>query len=142
MSCLKKLGRALLQDLSGVLMFIILCAIYNVVILRFENAEFQPPGQLVDVGGYKLHLYCQGTNSYTPLPEETTRFDEPRFYPTVVFDHGLLTLSNHFHKVLASPLLTQKTRICLYDRAGYGFSQPTAKRRYEMISYLLLYVLI
>ncbi len=72
---------------------------------------------MIDVGGHKLHLYCVGG-------EDRESADDPYRYPTVVFDHGIMALSREFHKVLLFPSLFEKTRVCLYDRAGYGFSEP------------------
>src|SRR5690349_10827330 len=37
-----------------------------------EAKLYKPPGRLIDIGGYRLHLYCTGTGS-----------------PTVVLDFGL-----------------------------------------------------
>lgn len=116
----------------GASIFVALCALYNTLIMRSEDAEFAPPGQLVDVGGYKLHLHCYGSNSNTEPDAATSPDQEPRFYPTVVFDHAMMTLRKQFHKVLAYASLTNKTRICVYDRAGYGNSDPSPKIRYEL----------
>jgi len=33
--------------------------IYQVIASRFDS-DAKPPGQRIDVGGYRLHLYCQG----------------------------------------------------------------------------------
>jgi pimeloyl-ACP methyl ester carboxylesterase len=64
-----------------------------------------PPGQLVDVGGYKLHLHCTGQGS-----------------PTVVFENGSADFS--FIWDLVQPNVTKFTRACCYDRAGSAWSDP------------------
>jgi pimeloyl-ACP methyl ester carboxylesterase len=63
------------------------------------------PGQLVDVGGFRLNLYCMGSGS-----------------PAVVFDSGWGDWAPAWSKV--QPQITKWTRACSYDRAGAGFSDP------------------
>jgi pimeloyl-ACP methyl ester carboxylesterase len=62
-----------------------------------------PPGTLVDVGGFRLHLNGQGTGS-----------------PTVVFDAALGGSSLSW--MLVQPEVAKLTRACSYDRAGFGWS--------------------
>ena len=64
-----------------------------------------PPGMLYDVGGYRLHLHCEGEGS-----------------PTVILEHGLGNTSLVWHQV--RPALVAQTRTCVLDRAGYGWSDP------------------
>ncbi|HZT02872.1 MAG TPA: SUMF1/EgtB/PvdO family nonheme iron enzyme [Steroidobacteraceae bacterium] len=63
------------------------------------------PGQLVDVGGYRVNLHCMGSGS-----------------PTVVFDSGWGDWSPAWSKV--QPQVARWTRACSYDRAGTGLSDP------------------
>jgi pimeloyl-ACP methyl ester carboxylesterase len=63
------------------------------------------PGQLVDVGGFRLNLYCMGSGS-----------------PTVVFDSGWQDWAPAWSTV--QPRIAKWTRACSYDRAGAGFSDP------------------
>src|SRR5690349_21365164 len=63
------------------------------------------PGQLVDVGGFRLNLYCMGSGS-----------------TTVVFDSGWGDWAPAWSKV--QPEVAKWTRACSYDRAGTGFSDP------------------
>jgi pimeloyl-ACP methyl ester carboxylesterase len=63
------------------------------------------PGQLVDVGGFRLNLYCMGSGS-----------------PTVVFDSGWGDWAPAWSKV--QPQIANWTRACSYDRAGTGLSDP------------------
>jgi pimeloyl-ACP methyl ester carboxylesterase len=69
-----------------------------------DAARYPTPGKLVDIGGYKLHINCTGTGS-----------------PTVILDAGLGGTSLDWSKV--QPAVTRFTRVCSYDRAGYGWSQ-------------------
>ncbi|MEA3274113.1 MAG: alpha/beta hydrolase [Pseudomonadota bacterium] len=63
----------------------------------------QPPGELIDIGGYRLHLHCIGDGG-----------------PVVVLDSGLGGASSDWRKV--QPALATTNRTCIYDRAGYGWS--------------------
>jgi pimeloyl-ACP methyl ester carboxylesterase len=69
-----------------------------------DAAHYPAPGKLVDVGGYRLHINCTGTGS-----------------PTVILDAGLAGTSLDWSKV--QPAVTRFTRVCSYDRAGYGWSE-------------------
>jgi pimeloyl-ACP methyl ester carboxylesterase len=71
----------------------------------------QVPGddRLVDVGGYRLHLKCMGAGS-----------------PTVVIEAGLGGSSDGWIKVM--PEVAKFTRVCGYDRAGEGKSDPAPRR--------------
>ena len=63
------------------------------------------PGQLIDVGGHSLHLRCSGSGS-----------------PTVVFDPGAGLMSSTLGWI--APAVARETRVCVYDRAGHGWSEP------------------
>jgi pimeloyl-ACP methyl ester carboxylesterase len=64
-----------------------------------------PPGNLIDIGGRRLHLHCQGTDG---LP--------------VVFDAALGASSLSWTHV--APAVAGFARACVYDRAGFGWSDP------------------
>ena len=68
-----------------------------------DLAAHPPPGELIAIGGFRLHLYCVGAGS-----------------PTVVLIHGLG--GNVYHWARIQPALASHTRVCAYDRAGYGWS--------------------
>jgi pimeloyl-ACP methyl ester carboxylesterase len=70
-----------------------------------RSAPPAPPGRLIDIGGYLLHLYCMGQGS-----------------PTVVLLHGFGDYS--FDWSLVQPAVAQTTRVCAYDRAGQAWSDP------------------
>ena len=70
----------------------------------------KPPGQLVDLGGHKLHVSCTGHGT-----------------PTVVVENGLGDFS--FDWILVQANVATFTRICSYDRAGYAWSDPGPKPR-------------
>ena len=70
------------------------------------QADFPAPGQMVDIGGYKLHLHCQGAGS-----------------PTVLLEAGQGESSLTWATL--QPELAKTTRVCAYDRAGYGWSESS-----------------
>jgi len=67
-------------------------------------------GRLVDVGGRKMHINCTGESS-----------------PTVILDSGLGDSYLSWHKV--QPEIAKFTRVCSYDRAGLGYSDPSSRPR-------------
>lgn len=64
---------------------------------------FPAPGTYIWMGQYRLHLHCLGRGS-----------------PTVVLDAGLG--GNSLDWVRVQPEVAKFTRVCSYDRAGYGWS--------------------
>jgi pimeloyl-ACP methyl ester carboxylesterase len=68
------------------------------------------PGRLVDVGGRRLHVYCVGEGS-----------------PTVVLEAGLGDGSINFRALQTR--IAGFTRVCAYDRAGYGWSDESDDAR-------------
>ncbi len=73
---------------------------------RFNRME----GQLVNVDGRKMHIDCTGSGS-----------------PTVVLDSGLGDSYLSWRKV--QPEIAKFTRVCSYDRAGLGYSDPSSQPR-------------
>jgi pimeloyl-ACP methyl ester carboxylesterase len=71
-----------------------------------SSPPYPPPGKLVDVGGWRLHLYCTG---------------EPRdSQPTVILEAGAGDFSVEWS--LVQPGIAAFARVCSYDRAGDGWS--------------------
>src|ERR1700683_632294 len=95
-------------------MFLLLAALISVAVSGQPVASaatpppdivYAQPGQLVDVGGFRLNFYCMGSGS-----------------PTVVFDSGWEDWAPAWSTV--QPQIAKWTRVCSYDRAGAGFSDP------------------
>ena len=78
--------------------------IYESLAEAADAKAYPPPGQLVDVGGYGLHITCTGTGS-----------------PTVVIDAGQGDWSTSWGSVQQE--VAKSTRVCTYDRAGLGWSE-------------------
>ncbi len=85
-------------------------ALYQAIGATIDKQHFPLVGQMVDVGGYKLHLYCTGTGS-----------------PTVILEAGLGDNTLVWSKV--QPGIATSTRVCSYDRAGYGRSDVSSTPR-------------
>jgi pimeloyl-ACP methyl ester carboxylesterase len=75
-----------------------------------DGQRYKHPGQMVDLGGYRLHLYCTGQGS-----------------PTVVLESGLAGPALEW--ILVQQQLEKTTRVCSYDRAGLGWSDPSPYAR-------------
>jgi pimeloyl-ACP methyl ester carboxylesterase len=79
-------------------------ALYESVAEAADARAYPPPGQLVDVGGHRLHINCSGAGT-----------------PTVVIDAGLGDWSTGWG--LVQPEVAKTTRVCTYDRAGWAWSE-------------------
>jgi len=66
------------------------------------------PGRLVDIGGRRINLHCTGADS-----------------PTVILMAGISSWSPVWYKT--QPEISQRARVCAFDRAGYGFSDPAPR---------------
>jgi len=96
--------------LAGLLVLLLAGAIYESLAEAADAQAYPPPGQMVDVGGYRLHLNCTGSGS-----------------PTVVIDTGWGDASAGWGWV--QPEVAKTTRICTYDRAGMGWSEASPQPR-------------
>jgi pimeloyl-ACP methyl ester carboxylesterase len=76
---------------------------YQTVRESIEATAYPMPGQLIDVGGHRLHLSCMGSGS-----------------PTVVLEPGMGGAS--FDMAWIAPAVARDSRVCVYDRAGRGWS--------------------
>src|SRR5687767_1517818 len=65
-----------------------------------------PPGKLIDIGGRKLHINGNGRGA-----------------PTVVLEAGASSYAIDWS--LVQPEIARITRVCSYDRAGYGWSEKS-----------------
>jgi pimeloyl-ACP methyl ester carboxylesterase len=85
-----------------------LCAVgggYQTIREALDRRTYAAPGELVDVGGRRLHLHCAGSGT-----------------PTVVLESGLGETGAYWGWI--STALAPDTRVCVYDRAGRGWSDP------------------
>jgi pimeloyl-ACP methyl ester carboxylesterase len=72
-----------------------------------DRGRYPMPGRMIDVGGHKLHINCTGTGG-----------------PTVVIEAGLGEPSTIMGWI--APAVATTTRVCVYDRAGRGWSESVS----------------
>jgi pimeloyl-ACP methyl ester carboxylesterase len=99
-------------------------AAYQWIATRRDLAANPPPGRFVDVGGHRLHILCTGSGE-----------------PTVVLESGLGGAGTVGWS-LVQPEVSKFARVCSYDRAGLGYSDPgpsprTARRVVQELRLLL-----
>ncbi|MBT9316041.1 alpha/beta fold hydrolase [Leptothoe spongobia] len=99
---------------------ILLCTTaYQLWCCRQED-QTSPPGTIYDIGDCKLHLYRRGR----PQPNQ----------PTVILDHSLGGVEGY----LLIDDIAEFADVCIYDRAGYGWSSnsPNPRNSGEMVEEL------
>lgn len=107
--------RPWLGRVAGVLLvLLILLAVSGMVyenISEVRDRRFNPPaGQLINIGGRKMHIDCTGRGD-----------------PSVILDSGLGDSYLSWRKV--QPEIAEFARVCSYDRAGIGYSEPSSSPR-------------
>jgi pimeloyl-ACP methyl ester carboxylesterase len=110
---IKKLVRLLAVLVLALISVLTLTSLYQAVASWQDSQNFPASGKLVDVGGYRLHIFCTGQRQSGS--------------PTVVFEGGLGASSIMWSLVQSG--ITAHTRACSYDRAGYGWSEPGPQPR-------------
>lgn len=83
---------------------------YQAVGTARDLRRYPPPGRLIDIGGYRLHLLTHGEGS-----------------PTVVMDSGLPGTVLSWGEV--QPQVASFARTCSYDRPGLGWSEAGPEPR-------------
>lgn len=82
----------------------LLCTLIWIFTLASADAQDHPPiGKLIDVGGYRVHLYCIGSGS-----------------PAVV----IVGAGYSFDWALVQPDVSKFTQVCAYDHSGIAWSDP------------------
>jgi pimeloyl-ACP methyl ester carboxylesterase len=98
-------GRRMLYPVIAFLALASVGGGYATVGAAADARAYPAPGQLIDVGGHRLHLSCTGSGS-----------------PTVVLEAGGGEMSSNLGWI--TPAVARDTRVCVYDRAGRGWSEP------------------
>lgn len=110
----RTVGQRLLRLLTGATAVVVVVALLGVIYQAGASARDErrhpSPGVLLDVGGRNLHLWCSGSGS-----------------PTVVLESGLGGFSHDWSHL--QPVIADQTRVCSYDRAGYGWSDSSDEPR-------------
>lgn len=90
-------------------------ALYQALGAVQQRRRYAPPGQLIDVGGHRLHVVCQGKGR-----------------PVVILESGIAASSISW--AMVQPQIARFTRVCAYDRAGLGWSdRPSGPRSFDRI---------
>ena len=85
------------------------------------------PGERISIGPMRLHLDCREADR----PPGTVEADEsPAHGPTVLFEAGLGGSSLEWWPV--ADRIDSAARFCVYDRAGYGWSDPSRQPRHAL----------
>src|SRR5215207_2231927 len=102
-----RLGRWLLYPVIVMLALASIGGGYQTLGAAADAKAYPMPGQLIDVGGHRLHLRCTGSGA-----------------PTVVLEPGAGEMSSNLGWI--APAVARDTRVCVYDRAGRGWSEPAS----------------
>src|SRR5918993_2783805 len=103
-------GKALLWLVVALLVLAVVGVIYQAIATELDERAYPPPGKLVDVGGHSLHINCVGQGG-----------------PTVILEAANGGTSAHWTRVQQE--VARATRVCAYDRAGLGWSEPGPEPR-------------
>ena len=101
----KRIRRFLAWGFGSIFLFIIVGVIYQQLATRADLEKHPPYGELVQIDDHKLHIHCTGNGS-----------------PTIVVDNGGGNWSITWLQL--QERLAKNTRVCVYDRAGLGSSEP------------------
>jgi pimeloyl-ACP methyl ester carboxylesterase len=98
--------RYIVLAVCGMVVLLVLAgACFQMIETRLDARHFPEGGRLVDAGGFRLMLNCTGVGS-----------------PTVILEAGFGDVSIEWRAV--QPQIAKFSRVCSYDRAGYGGSDP------------------
>ena len=113
---LNGLKRGLIWITLFMFTLVIMGMIYQTAATEADQGKYPPPGVLVNVYGYKMHIYCVGEGS-----------------PTIILDHVGGGSSQDW--ALIQPKLAERTRVCAYDRAGFGWSDynPAPRTMWQQV---------
>jgi pimeloyl-ACP methyl ester carboxylesterase len=87
----------------GVVVTLIVGALYQFVATHLDESHFPPTGQFIEVDGHNIHINCSGEGT-----------------PTVILEAGLGGGSLDWS--LIQPEVARFGRVCSYDRAGIVWS--------------------
>ncbi len=101
--CFGLIARGFLGLLILLMILVPLGMIYQSAALKRDAQRYPYPGELVNLGEFRLHIYCVGSGS-----------------PTVVLEAGLGDGSYIWGQVQKKVAFS--THVCAYDRPGLGWS--------------------
>jgi CubicO group peptidase (beta-lactamase class C family)/surfactin synthase thioesterase subunit len=99
--------------IASIAALVVVGAAFQAIATQIDRRNYPAPGEMVDVGGYSLHLFCVGENNGGR--------------PTVILESSLGGTSSVWAWI--QPEIAKSTRVCAYDRAGMGWSEPSPEPR-------------
>ena len=109
----KKVKKILLIFLVIVAVFLLFTFVRHRIMLKNEEDLVRPVGQMVDVDGHKMCVYTEGEGD-----------------KTLVFMSGSGTIAPILDFKSIYPKLTDKYRIAVIERFGYGYSEHVCRCRF------------
>ena len=94
--------------ISGQYFLLLGTTLFHLVMSWRENKSIPPPGKSIAINNRQVHLWVKGSGT-----------------TTVILDSSLGGIEGYF--LLES--IASLTRVCIYDRPGYGWSSPASKPR-------------
>jgi pimeloyl-ACP methyl ester carboxylesterase len=114
-------AKIFLALIISLFLLVLLTFFYQNIMQGLDHRTYQPEGRMIDVGGYRLHLYCTGQGT-----------------PAIILESGLGGPAMQWW--LVQQELSQTNQVCSYDRAGLGWSDfgPLPRTTQQMVSELHL----
>lgn len=106
----KRLWRGLAAVLLLLILLVGIGVVYQTTASAQDRETYAPQGKLISVNGHAMHLYCIGEGG-----------------PTVILESGVG--GNTLLWGYIQPIIAETTRVCAYDRAGYGWSEASSSAR-------------
>lgn len=103
---MKRISRTFSHLLVSAVALLVVLLQADAAFAQNDTPPLPPPGQLVDIGGWRLHLYCTG--------------EARAGQTTVILEPGIGDFSVEWS--LVQPGVAKFARVCSYDRAGDGWS--------------------
>ena len=108
----KKVKKILLIFLAIIAVFLLFTFVRHRIMLKQEEDIVKAVGQMVDVDGHKMCVYTEGGGD-----------------KTLVFMSGSATITPILDFKSIYPKLTDKYRIAVVEKFGYGYSEQVDKPR-------------
>lgn len=105
---LKRVKRIVPWVAGALVVVVVTAAGLQSLLSHLSLRNHRPPGRLVELNGRQVHLLCAGEGS-----------------PTVILEAGAGSLA--WMSVFSE--IAELTRVCTYDRPGYGWSEPASSPR-------------
>lgn len=108
----KRSVKMMIGILAFLLVIFIVGAIYQAASLRADQQKYPPVGKMIEVNGHRMHMYGEGEGEIT-----------------VVLGSGFGTPSPYVDFYPLYSKLSKHTRVVVYERPGYGWSETTKDNR-------------